>query len=372
MNTQTIDPTQGTANKHDTNAGSTLQQHAQEPFDAARYAVADLHLHLDGSLSVDDVIHMAAIEGVELPADRDAIVQLMACPENCESLNDYLECFALPQNIIQCRETIVYSMKSLLRRIDSQGLVYAEIIFAPQQQILKGLTMEEATIAAIDGLKSGMAESPGGIRSQILLTCMRGKDNDHMNMETIELAKEYLGKGVCGIDLAGPESLIPTSHYRDTFAYAHRLGVPFTIHAGEADGVESIRHAVDYGARRIGHGIQCADDDDVKALLRERDICLTMCPTSNMQTKAFGKSASLRQYPLRKILDAGVPVCINTDNMTVSGTTLAGELRKLYDAGVMTATQAKTMARNAINHAFIGEDEKALLLRKARLDEPCE
>ena len=334
-------------------------------FDARKYALVDLHLHLDGSLSIDDVIYMASVDNVPLPADRSEIKRLLVSPEHCESLNEYLKCFALPDSIMQSREALAYSAKSLVKRLDEQGLIYAEIRFAPQQHIKKGLTQDEVTAAAIKGLQAGMAESKNGIKAQLILSCMRGEGNDELNKDTVDVAKKYLGQGVCAIDLAGAEALYPTSKYRELFAYAKAQGLPFTIHAGEADGVESVKLAIAYGASRIGHGVRSYNDIETKELLKQHDICLSLCPTSNLQTKALEHVTNLLQYPLQDFLNDGVAVCINTDSMSVSDTTVAHELQKLYDAGVMTIDQACLMALTAIRHAFLPDAEKKDLLSKA-------
>lgn len=305
-----------------------------ETFVPSKYALIDLHLHLDGSLTVDVAIYMASVDGVTLPSSRSEIEKLLVCPDDCESLNDYIKCFDLPVSIMQSKETIAYSVRSLVKRLDAQGLIYAEIRYAPQQQLQKGLTQDEVVAASIEGLRQGMA-------------------------------KKYLGQGVCALDIAGAEALFPTSKYRDLFAYAREQGVPFTIHAGEADGVESMRLAIEYGATRIGHGVRSWNDADMKALVKEKDVCLTLCPSSNLQTKALEGVTKMTQFPLQYFLKAGVPVCINTDNMSVSNTTVAKELGRLHDAGVMSAADAKTMVRTAIKHAYLSDTEKAELLKKA-------
>jgi len=336
-------------------------------FCAARYARIDLHLHLDGSLTPDDILHMAAIEGESVPTDPALLRASLTCPENCASLNNYLKCFRLAKSVMQSRATLAYAMQSLIGRLDRQGIAYAEIRYAPQQHLRKGLSQDEVIRASIEGLRNGLAESRGGIKANIILSCMRGENNDALNEETVRLAAKYLGSGVCAVDLAGAEALYPTSKYRRLFDLARGLQLPFTIHAGEADGVESIQLAIDYGARRIGHGIRAYDDETTKTLLRERGICLECCPTSNMQTKAVEGIDSLSQYPLQQLLASGVPVCINTDNMTVSGTTVINELQKLHDAGILTEAQARTMLLNAIDHAFIGDDEKTKLKETTRI-----
>lgn len=210
-----------------------------------------------------------------------------------------------------------------------------------------------------------MAACSNGIKAQLILCCMRGADNDELNNETIRMTKKYLGQGVCATDLAGAEALFPTANYKDLFAYAKEQGVPFTIHAGEADGVESMKLAIEYGAQRLGHGVRSWNDNDMKALLKQKDICLTLSPSSNLQTKAVEGVTTMSQYPLEAFLSAGVPVCINTDNMTVSNTTVENEFQKLYDAGILTKEDAKLMVRTAIRHTFLSETEKEELLQLA-------
>lgn len=333
---------------------------------AERYALVDLHLHLDGSLSMEDVRYMAGIEDVTLPQDSAELARLLTCPVDCEDLNDYLTCFDLPVSVMQSRTTIVYSVSSLVRRLDAQGLVYAEICYAPQLHLQKGMTQDEVVVASIEGLREGLSACRNGFKANLILCCMRGEGNDELNMETVRMAKKYIGQGIVALDLAGAEALYPTANYRETFAYARELGVPFTIHAGEADGVESMQQAMDFGARRIGHGIRSWNDAATRARVREQDVCLTFTPTSNLQTKAVDGISSMAQYPLRVFLDEGIPVCINTDNMTVSGTTLRREFQQLFDAGLISADEAEHIVETAIRHTFVSEAEQEELLETAR------
>ena len=178
----------------------------------------------------------------------------------------------------------------------------------------------------------------------------------------VEEAARHLGSGVCAVDLAGAEALYPTEQYADLFAYAKQLRIPVTIHAGEAAGTESIRAAVAMGAARIGHGIRAAYDAETMELLKEHHITLELCPTSNLNTKVVD---SIGQYPIRQLMDAGVAVTINTDNMTVSDTCIQHEYQLLADTFAFGDTQIKEFLYHAAEASFTTEDIKQLL--KARI-----
>lgn len=336
--------------------------------DAAKYALIDIHLHLDGSLSVDDVIHMARLNDIDLPDNREEILHLMQCPANCERLHDYLKCFTLPISVMQNAASIAYSVESLLRRLDQQGLIYAEIRFAPQQHTTGGLTQQEVVEAALEGFRSGLRQCSNGLCANLMLSCMRDTDNEAENIETVRLAKQFMGQGVCGIDLAGSEAANPTANFGFIMKQAAAMGLSITIHAGEAAGVESMTTAMELGATVIGHGIRAWNDEAMKQRLHDEDICLTFCPTSNMQTRALPQlnQNDYSTFPLQTFLDYGVPVCINTDNMTVSNTTLRQEFQCLFDAGVINENQAQQLVFNAITHCFADIDTKAHLLATAR------
>ena len=177
---------------------------------------------------------------------------------------------------------------------------------------------------------------------------MRGK-NCTANMETVLTAARFLGKGVVAADLAGAEGLYPTRDFGEEFALARRLGVPFTIHAGEADGPESIWKALEFGAVRIGHGVRAVEDEALMRELAQRGIPLEMCPTSNLQTRAVN---SLTDYPLRNFLDRGIRVTVNSDNMTVSDTWAGKEFALLSREYGLTEEEAVKLLKNAKEAAF--------------------
>lgn len=328
--------------------------------DGGKYALIDLHLHLDGSISPDAMIRMAEMSDLQLPTtEHEALAKMLAVPEDCEDLTEYLQCFDLPQQVLQTEETISFSVYDLITRLSEQGLLYAEIRFAPQLHLQKGLTQQEVVEAAIAGLND--ATSQTGMKANLILCCMRGQGNEEENLETVRLTKLYLNNGVVACDLAGAEALYPSSDYKDLFQYAKDIGVPFTFHAGEADDSSSVRDGMSFGAQRIGHGIRTFNDEATKKMIYEKDVFLEICPTSNLQTKALQGIENIKDYPLAAFFDSNVAITINTDNMTVSNTTLKNEFEKLLKNNVITPKQAEQVVYNAVNAAFLTQSEKEQL-----------
>lgn len=317
----------------------------------------DLHLHLDGSLPIRTVSKLAKIQRITLPESDDAqIKKLLSVNEKVQSLNDYLKCFDLPLSLLQSRESVELAVYELLEELAIQGLVYAEIRFAPQLHTKNGATQQEIIESAISGLV--MAQNQFPIKSNLILCLMRG-GSEEANRETVLLAEKYFGCGVCAIDLAGAEALYKTAIYKELFSFARSLGVPFTIHAGEADTAQSVRDAVSFGARRIGHGVAAVDDGELLCEMREKNISIECCLKSNLQTKAV---AELINHPIKRFLEFGINATINTDNMTVSDTTIKNEIT-LFKA-VMPEVSPQALLDNAINSAFLSQDERAELKRR--------
>ncbi|MBO4391645.1 MAG: adenosine deaminase [Lachnospiraceae bacterium] len=323
--------------------------------------LADLHLHLDGSLSPSLVRTLAKKDGSPELARLSELscaelTELLSVPEDCESLNDYLKCFDLPLSVLQREEQISLAVEDLLGRLRHQGISYAEIRFAPQLHTNKGLTQEDVVLAALEGLKKGTREPLSGdppIRASLILCCMRGKENESANLETIRLAAGYLGRGVCAADLAGTEALYPNELFEPVFSKARELAVPFTIHAGEAAGPESIRSALKMGAMRIGHGIRAIEDPGLIEELRDRQIPLEVCPTSNVQTRA---ARSYAEHPILQLLRMGLLVTVNTDNLTVSRITLPREYEKLRTILGMTDDEMLLLRKNSFKWLFSPEE----------------
>ena len=200
---------------------------------------------------------------------------------------------------------------------------------------------------------------------------MRGDNNHEENIETVNLAEKYLKKGVCAVDLAGAEALFKTHTFDKEFELAKQKNIPFTIHCGEADGPESIKAALDFGAKRLGHGIHAIEDVELMKRIKRENIYLEMCPTSNFQTKTV---ETKEDYPIKKFIKAGINVTINTDNTTVSNTTINDEYKFLEKHFGITMVEREKLLHNSINAAFISEKEKKELrnLLNQKLEEQAQ
>lgn len=308
----------------------------------------DLHLHLDGSLTPEFVLTQAQRDGIKLPADSPfSLLPFLTVGDSCDSLNTYLEKFDLPLSVLQTEAAMESAVYDLLKRLAGQGLTYAEIRFAPQLHTKRGLAQEAVTEAALSGLQMACKEYP--IHAKLILCCMRMADNELENLQTVKTAARYRSYGVAALDLAGAEALFPTKNFENIFHEAVRQDIPFTIHAGEAAGPESICDALSFGAQRIGHGVRCIEDPALIDELIRRQIPLEICPISNTQTRAC---EDLAHHPILKLLDMGVCVTVNTDNMTVSNTCLHKEFEALRATLGMTDAQKKKLMENAKKARF--------------------
>jgi adenosine deaminase len=226
---------------------------------------------------------------------------------------------------------------------------------APQLSTEKGLTQEEVVETLVKTIK--IAEK-SGIFSNLILCMMRGQNTKEKNLETIKVAHKFLGRGVVAMDLAGAEGLFPNEMFDEEFKLINKLGIPLTVHSGEASGASSVKSAIKYGAVRIGHGIKSIEDDSVIKELVEKGITLEVCPKSNLDTKTISKYEDL---PLKDFIKKGVKISINTDDMTVSNTTLKQEYETLARLG-FNEKNLQEFAVNSINCSFASDKIKQYLL----------
>ena len=304
----------------------------------------ELHLHLDGSVRPSTLSELKEI-------DLNTAKELLIAKDKCVDLNDYLTKFDIPISIMQTESELIRISKELVEDLIEDNCIYAEIRFAPNKHT-KFLSLDQIIESVLFGLKSEK------IKTNLILCMMRG-DSFEDNKKIIDLAVKYLNSGVCAIDLAGAESIYKTKDYEELFSYVKSKNVPFTIHAGEADGIDSILAAISFGTKRIGHGVRALESDECIKKIKENNILLEVCPTSNVQTNICN---SIKNHPIKTLKEKGLLVSINTDNRTVSDVTLTKEYDKLVDAFNFNENDFKTMNENAIKHAFISDKEKQELL----------
>ena len=327
-------------------------------------ALIDLHVHLDGSIPLPAAAQLAAEAGLDLSLAE--LQEKMQVPAHCQDLNQYLATFELPLKLMQSAQGIRTIAKAFHEQLDAEGILYAEPRFAPGSLTAGGLYQQEVLEAALAGRADFYAEHPqSALHTAYIICAMRGTGEalKHKNEESIELAAAYLGNGVVAADLAGAEALFATENFSSLFAEAQRKNVPFTIHAGEAAGPESIKAALRLGAQRIGHGVRSLEDAGVIQDLKATKVALEICPTSNLQTRIF---ESIERFPLEQLLDAGLTVTINTDNMTVSNTTLSHEFELLQQHCGLDKNTARELAENAARAVFSDSSEKDRLLAHLR------
>ncbi|GAA3131887.1 adenosine deaminase [Streptosporangium carneum] len=327
-----------------------------------------LHDHLDGGLRPETIIELACESGYDrLPTtDAGALRTWFQEAADSGSLERYLETFDHTVGVMQTRDSLVRVAAECAEDLAADGVVYAEVRYAPEQHTSAGLSLEEVIEAVLEGFRVG---SEGrGIKVGTLLTAMR---HQARSMEIAELAVRYRDVGVAGFDIAGAEAGYPPTRHLDAFEYLQRENAHFTIHAGEAFGLPSIWQAIQWcGADRLGHGVRIIDDIAVSgdgstklgrlaAYVRDKRIPLEMCPTSNLQT---GAAPSIAEHPIGLLRALNFRVTVNTDNRLMSGTSVSEEFAKLSEAFGYGWDDMQWFTINAMKSAFLPFDERLALI----------
>lgn len=332
--------------------------------DVTQIPKIELHLHLDGAVPPETMWQMAQEKHAALPVDTlDAFYAWLVKTADCRDVNTYLARFELPLQLMQDAPSITRITRDVLTTLARQGHVYDEIRFAPQLHTRAGLRQQDAIEAVLAGREQALRAFPD-YRCGILLCCMCiGPETVNMaeNLETVRLTRAYLGSGVVGMDLAGAEGIVPLRNFHPIFDLARELALPFTCHAGDSQGPDTVRDALDFGVKRIGHGHHIFDDPVLWPRAIEAGVTLEICPTSNIQCKT---QPSYALHPAKKLLDAGLRVCISTDNMTLAAVTLEDEYRHCIADMGFTPDDLQTMAHFALDAAFLPEQEKRALAGK--------
>lgn len=311
----------------------------------------ELHCHLDGSMP------LALVQ--RLSGDKTVTKADLQVADDCPSLAKYLEKFTIPCQCIQTKEGLKEASYALLEDVAKENVQYIEVRYAPIFSTSEGLSLREVMESVIAGLKVGYQDF--GVHANSIVCAMRHISIEE-NVEMLKVARELLGEGVCALDLAGDEAAYPTSNFQELFKLARVWEMPFTIHSGETGSVDNVREALELGAQRVGHGIALRQDVELIKECAKQGIGIEMCPTSNLQTKAID---SWDNYPLLYFLEQGLKVSVNTDNRTVSNTTLTKEFEMIYASCNYNDDIIRQLQLNAIETSFASDDIKHILLQQS-------
>ncbi len=327
-----------------------------------------LHDHLDGGLRPDTIIELADEIGWDLPAeDPQSLGRWFEESADSGSLERYLETFEHTVAVMQTEKHLQRVAREAVEDLSRDGVVYAEIRYAPEQHLMQGLDLQQVVDAVGAGFAEGEEQARADGRPIVvrqLLTAMR---HQARSLEIAELTVANRDRGVVGFDIAGAEAGYPPTRHLDAFEYLQRENAHFTIHAGEAFGLPSIWQALQWcGADRLGHGVRIIDDIEVRddgsvklgrlaAYVRDKRIPLEMCPSSNIQT---GAAASIAEHPIGLLEKLRFRVTINTDNRLMSGTSMSLEMAALVDAFGYTVDDLRWFTINAMKSAFIHFDKR--------------
>ena len=309
----------------------------------------DLHCHLDGSLSK---------VFLENTLGRSFTMEELSIDMDCKSLVEYLEKFDIPLEAMNSKENIKAATIDVMKSASIEGVRYIEIRFAPLLSISNSMNTRDVIEAVIEGLKEG--RKLFNIYGNAICCAMTHHDiKDSMAM--FKVAREYYGSGVAGLDLAGDEANHPIGEFEELFGFAKDLGMSFTIHAGEAGPKSNIEGAIEYGAKRIGHGIAMRNDERLLKLAKDKCIGIEMCPISNYQTKAVSRDEF---YPYSDYLKRGILATINTDNRLVSNTSITNEILFLQNKSMINDEEILKGIKNAIEVSFASDDIKDMLWKE--------
>jgi adenosine deaminase len=327
-----------------------------------------LHDHLDGGLRPQTVLELARETGYrDLPGDNvEELTRRLTEGAHRGHLEVYLDAFRHTVGVMQTPEALTRVARECAEDLAADGVVYAEVRFAPELHTERGLSLDEVVQAVLEGFAQGGQDR--GIKVYALLTAMRTAAR---SLEIAELAVRYRDNGVVGFDIAGAEAGWPPSRHLDAFQYIKRENFHITIHAGEGFGLPSIWEAVQWcGTERLGHGVRIVDDIQISpegnvrlgrlaAYIRDRRIPLEMCPTSNVQT---GAAPSIALHPIRILRQLSFRVTVNTDNRLMSQVTLSSEFHRLVTEFGYGWSDVEWLTTNAMKSAFAGFDERIRII----------
>jgi adenosine deaminase len=322
-----------------------------------RLPKVELHCHLDGSVSIDAIKRLADINNVEIPTDEAELRRKISVSKECRDLKDYLNCFSFVLPLLQTKESLTLAAYDVMKQASDETICYIELRFSPLQHMEQGLSQTEVVRAVIEGVKQGNQDFNVDCG---LILCMMRHRSEKDNQEVVEVAKQLKDEWLLAVDLAGDEARYDTELFEKPIAIAHNYHLPMTLHAGECGNQKNIVDSIRFGATRIGHGLTMKDTMDIKQLCADSKTHVEMCPTSNLQTRAIDDIAN---YPFMKYLELGIPVSINTDNRTVSNTTLTDEICLLDEHFDISYGLLKEITLISINQSFVSDNKKEKIIK---------
>jgi adenosine deaminase len=325
-----------------------------------RLPKAELHCHLDGSVRPQTLLDLAGETGVTMPRPDAASLREFMTVREARNLEDYLARFTVTLSVMQHADALERIAFELAEDASRDGVLYLETRFAPVLNIREGLQPQDVVAAVVRGLER--AETRYGIVGRVIVTALRDLD-PKVSLSMAELAVAFKNRGVVGFDLAGSEVGHPASRHAGAFAYARAHDLACTCHAGEGDGAQSVREAVQSCcAHRVGHGTRLFEDQSLMDYVADRGIPIEICLTSNVQTRA---AASYATHPLRRYFDEGIKVTLNTDNRLMSATTLTDEYAHAANDLGFTFPELARLALNGFENAFLPHAERSRLVERA-------
>ncbi len=318
------------------------------------YQKIELHCHLDGSLRPTTVKELADLHNIRTESSTlEELKTELIAPAHCDSLVTYIERFDLPISILQTKDALRRVAYELMEDAADENVKYIEIRFAPQQHLENGLSLDDVISSVLEGIKKG--EACYDIKGNLILSYLRHADPKEM-VKMIDEGKKYLGKGVVAVDLCAAELENFASKFVEPIAYARKLGYQVTIHAGETGFSSNVIDAIDLlKADRIGHGVAIAKDPVAFQKVLDMSVTIEACPTSNIQTKAV---SSIDDHPIHDFVDKNILVTVNTDNRTVSDTTMTKEYELLNSAFNWDEEQFMDIYRNSVEASYADDATK--------------
>ncbi|HGA0760033.1 TPA: adenosine deaminase [Streptococcus agalactiae] len=321
-------------------------------------AKAELHCHLDGSLSLPAIRKLANMADIILPSSDKELRKYVIAPAQTESLVDYLKTFEFIRPLLQTKEALRFAAYDVARQAALENVIYIEIRFAPELSMDKGLTASDTVLAVLEGLADAQKEFNIVARA---LVCGMRQSSHKTTKDIIKHIVDLAPKGLVGFDFAGDEFSYPTDSLVDLIQEVKRSGYPMTLHAGECGCAKHIADSLNLGIKRMGHVTALTGQRDLIKRFVEEDAVAEMCLTSNLQTKA---ASSIQSFPYQELYDAGGKITINTDNRTVSDTNLTKGYSLFVTYFGTKIEDFLVFNQNAVKASFTSDSEKDTLLHK--------